>query len=70
MASDYTTIRLDIQKHIASLTLNRPESRNALDSRMCTELVAACEAIAADSDVHVVLIRGAGPVFCAGADLK
>jgi enoyl-CoA hydratase len=70
MASDYTTIRLDIQKHIASLTLNRPESRNALDSRMCTELVAACEAIAADNGVHVVLIRGAGPVFCAGADLK
>lgn len=70
MASVYTTIRLDIQKHIASLTLSRPESRNALDSTMCTELVAVCEAIAANSDVHVVLIRGDGPVFCAGADLK
>jgi len=37
---------------------------------MCGELIAAAEALAADDAVHVVLIKGEGPVFCAGADLK
>jgi len=70
MAYDFTTITLDVSNHVATLTLNRPESRNALNSRMCVELVQAAEQLAADPDAHVVLIRGAGPVFCAGADLK
>jgi enoyl-CoA hydratase len=70
MAYEFTTITLDVSNHVATLTLNRPESRNALNSRMCVELVQAAELLAADPDAHVVLIRGAGPVFCAGADLK
>ena len=37
---------------------------------MCEELIAAASRIAADADVRLVLVRGAGPVFCAGADLK
>lgn len=70
MSSVFETIRLDIDDHIAVLTLNRPESRNALNSAMCAELTAATELITADSNIRVVLIRGEGTVFCAGADLK
>ncbi|WP_124082087.1 enoyl-CoA hydratase/isomerase family protein [Pigmentiphaga humi] len=70
MGSAFSTIRLEVDDHVATLTLNRPESRNALNVAMCGELLAATERLAADESVHVVLIRGEGPVFCAGADLK
>jgi len=70
MSSAYSTIRVEVEDHVATLTLNRPESRNALNTAMCGELIAATEVLAADESVHVVVIRGEGPVFCAGADLK
>ena len=55
---------------VARVTLNRPEARNALDLAMCHALRAAFEALDADTAVRVVLVGAAGPVFCAGADLK
>ena len=55
---------------VARVTLNRPGSRNALDLPMCLALRAVFEALDADPDVRVVLLDAAGPVFCAGADLK
>jgi enoyl-CoA hydratase len=55
---------------VATITLNRPEARNALNNAMCAELHAACRAAAADASVKLVFIRANGPVFCAGADLK
>jgi enoyl-CoA hydratase len=67
---DYSTIRLTVAEHVATLWLSRPDSRNALNVLMCKELVAACDRLRADDGVHVVLVRGAGSVFCAGADLK
>ncbi|MEK7345868.1 MAG: enoyl-CoA hydratase/isomerase family protein [Pseudomonadota bacterium] len=66
----YETITLETAEHIAWLTLNRPESRNALNQKMCKEITRACEEISSDPNVHVVVIQGAGPAFCAGADLK
>ena len=54
---------------VATLTLNRPEKRNALDRRAIAELAAAIEACDLAADVRVVAIRGAGRDFCAGADL-
>lgn len=68
--SPTTTLRLQVQDHIATLTLHRPESRNALNLQMCREITAACEALGADDAVHVVLLQAEGTVFCAGADLK
>jgi len=70
MSAVYETLSLDIDSHVATLTLNRPDSRNALSLRMCHELVSVLSALAADERAHVVVVRGAGPVFCAGADLK
>lgn len=67
----YETIILEVDdRGIATLTLNRPESRNALNFKMCAELVQAMDELERNDEVRVVLFRGAGTVFCAGADLK
>jgi enoyl-CoA hydratase len=55
---------------IAVLTMNRPAARNALDSELREELSAALRVADADPAVRVVILTGAGPVFCAGMDLK
>ncbi len=70
MDNTYTTIKLSVQDNVATLTLNRPESRNALSLVMCQELIHACRALSQQTDVHVVLIDALGTSFCAGADLK
>ena len=54
---------------VLSLTLNRPEKRNALDAATIAALTAALERAELDADVRVVALRGAGKDFCAGADL-
>jgi enoyl-CoA hydratase len=64
------TVLFDIQGGVATITLDRPGSRNALNLAMCEELLAAAQAAASDSSVKLVLVRANGPVFCAGADLK
>ena len=51
------------------LTLDRQERRNALDLPMCAELGAAIDAVAGDADARALVVTGAGPAFCAGADL-
>ncbi len=55
---------------VATATLNRPESRNALNLAMCDGLIAAALSATADESVKLFLVRANGPVFCAGADLK
>lgn len=70
MTPTFHTILLDVQDRVATVTLNRPDSRNALNSLMCAELVQAMGLLAADAAVNVVLIQAAGAAFCAGADLK
>ncbi|HEX9820212.1 MAG TPA: enoyl-CoA hydratase/isomerase family protein [Methylomirabilota bacterium] len=55
---------------IATVTLNRPAQRNAMNGAMLTGLRAAVEDLDARRDVRVVVVRGAGPTFCAGMDLK
>lgn len=52
-----------------TLTLNRPEKRNALDEATFAALDAALEMIESDSSIACVILRGAGKAFCAGADL-
>ena len=54
----------------AHLTLNRPEARNALSIPLMTALEAALDAIEADTTIRVAILKGAGPAFCAGHDLK
>ncbi len=65
-----TTIVCEIRDRVATLTLDRPDQRNALNSAMCTDLVEGVRTITRDLAVRVMLVRANGPVFCAGADLK
>jgi len=55
---------------VATLLLNRPEKRNALNTALVGALASGLERAAADEDVRVVAIRGAGKDFCSGADLE
>ena len=56
--------------HVALVTLNRPEARNAVNGEVARGLDAAVERIERDPDIWVAILTGAGPAFCAGADLK
>jgi len=55
---------------VATLSLNRPEVRNALNLEMCQEILSILQRLGADGSVKLVFVRGNGPVFCGGADLK
>jgi enoyl-CoA hydratase/carnithine racemase len=56
--------------HVVTLTLNAPESRNALTDAVVDALVAACDRVNADMSVTCVIITGAGRGFCSGGDVK
>jgi enoyl-CoA hydratase len=65
------TILVERDGHLAHLILNRPEVLNAIDNTLATELTAACDSLAADPEVWLIILRGAGDrAFSAGADLK
>jgi enoyl-CoA hydratase/carnithine racemase len=55
---------------VATVTLNRPGQRNAMNTALLTALRDRFEELDANRDVRVVVVRGAGPAFCAGMDLK
>ncbi|MGE2718656.1 enoyl-CoA hydratase [Mycolicibacterium celeriflavum] len=61
---------IDTQDRVRTLTLNRPQSRNALSSELRRRFYRALGDAQADDDVDVVIVTGADPVFCAGLDLK
>ena len=63
-------VLFDVANHVALITVNDPDRRNAVTSDMSTHLRAAVERAEADSDVHAVVVTGAGKAFCAGADLS
>src|SRR5262245_29190510 len=56
-------------RRIATVTLNRPDRGNAFDQTMLDELTAELKALAADDNVRIMVLRGAGRHFCTGADL-
>lgn len=70
MSAQAQAVLYEVVGGVATIRLNRPEARNALNSAMCAGLLAAARAATADPAVQLVLVRAAGPVFCAGADLK
>jgi enoyl-CoA hydratase len=63
-------VEYEIRGHVAILTLDRPEARNAVDPALANALEAAIDRLEADDDVWVGVLAARGPVFCAGADLK
>jgi enoyl-CoA hydratase/carnithine racemase len=63
-------LKVGVADGIATLTLDRPEARNALSLALMGELESALATSAADPDIRVVVLAGNGPAFCAGHDLK
>ncbi len=63
-------VLVDIADRVATVTLNDPERRNALDLDFVDDIVAAFDEIEADAGVGAVVVTGAGTAFCAGADLS
>jgi len=70
MKTEFETVFYEIDGGVGTITLNRPEQRNAVNMQLAQDLYAAVKAVEEDDAVRVVVIRGAGSVFCAGADLK
>jgi enoyl-CoA hydratase/carnithine racemase len=65
----YETVLVEAEE-ISAITLNRPEKRNALSEKMIAEIVDALSCLNKEKDVKVIIIKGAGQGFCAGADLS
>ncbi|HET6568303.1 MAG TPA: enoyl-CoA hydratase-related protein [Rhodothermales bacterium] len=63
------TLLVEKQGRIATLTLNRPDKRNALNTELVRDLSAALDDVAADESIRVIVLAGAGKAFSAGADL-
>lgn len=68
--ADFTTVLYDLRDHVATITLNRPERRNALNPRAYAEIEAAFRAVSADDAVRVAIVTGTDPAFCSGEDVK
>jgi enoyl-CoA hydratase/carnithine racemase len=65
----YRTLLVTVDGGVATITLNRPEQRNAVGDGMREELADAYRACDRDDDVRVIVLTGTPPAFCAGADL-
>jgi methylglutaconyl-CoA hydratase len=67
---NYQYIIAEMQGPLALLRLNRPASRNAIHGDMITEIISFLQQVKEDPSVRILVLDGAGDVFCAGADLK
>ncbi len=67
--NEKSLIKLEKQDHIAWVTLNRPEKRNALNIQMLEQMVAAFHQMDQDPDIRAIILKGEGKCFCAGVEL-
>src|SRR2546423_707863 len=66
----YETILTDLTENIFTITINRPDKLNALNTLMIRELIDAFDRADADDAARAIIVTGAGRAFCAGADLS
>jgi len=64
------SVEFETHGRVGVITINRPEARNAVNAEVANGIEAAVDRLEDDSELWVGVITGAGPVFCAGADLK
>lgn len=67
---EFTTLTVNVARHVATVTLNRPEVRNAFNETVIAELSGAFRALGNEAEVRAIVLAGNGPAFCAGADLN
>ena len=67
---DFQYFLYDVNDRVATITLNRPEHLNAITFELARELPRVIDRAAADPDVHVIVLQGAGKGFCGGYDLQ
>ncbi|HEV8194501.1 MAG TPA: enoyl-CoA hydratase [Ktedonobacterales bacterium] len=70
MSSQFKSLLVELDAPVATITLNRPEKRNALSSEMMSELLDAVKTLSRDRDVRVIVLAANGPAFSAGHDLS
>jgi 2-(1,2-epoxy-1,2-dihydrophenyl)acetyl-CoA isomerase len=68
--TEYSTVRVEVEERLATLTLNRPEVLNSFNRPMKDELLAALKELGRDDEIRVLVVTGAGRAFSAGQDLK
>lgn len=67
---DFQSVFYENNDRVATVTLNRPEHLNAINTHMPGEIVTAVERTNEDDSVHIIVLTGAGRGFCSGYDLK
>src|SRR4051812_22952954 len=66
---EYQKLKVQLEGHVATLTLHNPERKNALGPQLINELLWALDDASDDPEVRVLVLTGSGNAFCAGADL-
>ena len=69
-STDTEPIQYEVADHVATIWLNRPHVRNAVNWDLLTQMADRIEEAAEDDDVRALIFRGRGGTFCAGADLR
>jgi isohexenylglutaconyl-CoA hydratase len=67
---DCQELLLDIDDGVLTITLNRPRKRNAMNSRLVTEIMTVVESIQDESSIRAIVFRGAEGNFCSGGDIS
>jgi len=67
---EYESLSWEVEGHVATVTLNRPEKKNAMSWAMFNEIRDVFDRASKDSDVRCLVVTGAGGAFCSGADLS
>ena len=67
---DFHTLSISIDSHVATVTMNRPDVRNAFNDTSINELALAFDELGQNDHVRAIVLAASGPAFCAGADLN
>src|SRR6202795_2985376 len=68
--SDYEFLKVEVAERVATITINRPDSLNAVNNVVHHELEQIWIDVRADRDINAIILTGAGRAFCAGGDVK
>ena len=70
MSAPFENLIYAVDEYVCTITLNRPEKRNALSAQLVNELIYALELAGEDDEVRAIVLTGAGKAFCSGGDLS